>query len=74
MRKRILVLMVLATMLVGCGEPKFYNKQNITDWQAFNATHDDYHVIFAKNKIACFSDGSYGANELFKKFVSKFGR
>lgn len=72
MRKRLIATaLLLATLLVGCGQPKFYNADLMTDWEQFNEENADYHVVYAFGKYSCFSDGSYEGNQMYKVWEEK---
>lgn len=68
MKKALVVLVVLSSLLVGCGQPKTYG--SITDWSEYET--DDFHVKYAMGKNGVYSDGSFVSNMMYADWIEKY--
>ncbi len=61
---------MIATMLVlaGCGKSKTYNDYGTPNCDYINTLSDDFHIIYFETDYGAYSDGSYKANEMFRRY------
>ena len=67
--KKILLVSLILTMLVGCGTPRTYG--DAIDWSQYE--DKDFHVTFATSRDGCYSDGSFMSNMLMRQWIKDGG-